>query len=100
MLADWLSEVQFININTNIRLFVIKLDVQWHVLSPWCISSQSHDINLLNRVPEHDCLTFFVLHRTKCKLMHFEWESFSDVTVTLTITLTLFKMHWFAFRSL
>ena len=26
-------------------------------------------INLLNRVPEHDSLTFFVLHRTKCKLM-------------------------------
>ena len=24
-------------------------------------------INLLNRVPEHNCLTFFVLHRTKCK---------------------------------
>ena len=24
-------------------------------------------INLLNRVPEHDSLTFFVLHRTKCK---------------------------------
>ena len=24
-------------------------------------------INLLNRVPEYDSLTFFVLHRTKCK---------------------------------
>ena len=24
-------------------------------------------INLLNRVPEHDSLTFFVLHRMKCK---------------------------------
>ena len=46
-------------------------------------------INLLNRVPEHDSLTFlcyternvnewerfsafFMLHRTKCKPMHFE----------------------------
>ena len=24
-------------------------------------------IDPLNRVPEHDCLTFFMLHRTKCK---------------------------------
>ena len=29
-------------------------------------------------VPEHDCPTFFVLHRMKCKPMHFEWERFSD----------------------
>ena len=29
-------------------------------------------INVLNRVSEHDSLTFFVLHRTKCKPMHFE----------------------------
>ena len=40
-------------------------------------------IHLLNRVPEHDSLTFFVLHRTKCKLMHFERECFADVTLTL-----------------
>ena len=39
-------------------------------------------INLLNRVPEHDSLTFFVLHRIKCKPMHFEWERFSDLTLT------------------
>ena len=26
----------------------------------------------MNRVPEHVFLTFFVLHRTKCKPMHFE----------------------------
>ena len=45
-------------------------------------------INLLNRFPEHDCLTFFVLHRMKCKPMHFEWERFSIVTLTLTVTLT------------
>ena len=32
----------------------------------------------LNRVPEHDCPTFFVLHRTICKPMHSEWERFSD----------------------
>ena len=35
--------------------------------------------------------------------MHFELESFSDVTLTLTlnltvtVTVTLFKMHWFTF---
>ena len=40
-------------------------------------------INLLNRVPEHDSLTFFVLHRTQCKAMHFEQERFFDVTLTL-----------------
>ena len=45
-------------------------------------------INLLNRVPGHNCRTFFVLHRTKCKPMHFEWERFSDVTLTLTLILT------------
>ena len=33
--------------------------------------------NLLNRVPEHDSLTFSVLHRTKCKPMHFDWERFA-----------------------
>ena len=26
----------------------------------------------MNRAPEHDCPTFVVLHRTKCKPMHFE----------------------------
>ena len=56
----------------------------------------------MNRVPEHDCLTFFMLHRTKCKAMHFEWEPFSDLTLTLAVTVTvnvtLFKMYWFTFR--
>ena len=28
---------------------------------------RTYVINLLNRVPEHDSLTIFVLHRTKCK---------------------------------
>ena len=27
-------------------------------------------INLLNRVPDYDCPTFLVLHRTKCILIH------------------------------
>ena len=44
-------------------------------------------INQLNRDPEHDSLTFFVLHRTKCKPMQFERERFSNVTLTLTLTL-------------
>ena len=42
-------------------------------------------INLLNRAPEHDSLTFFVLHRMKCTPMHLEWERFFDVTLTLTL---------------
>ena len=46
-------------------------------------------IHLLNRVPEHDSLTFFRLselpYRTKCKPMHFEWERFFDVTLTLIL---------------
>ena len=33
---------------------------------------------LLNRVPEHDCPAFLVLHITKCKPLHYEWVSFSD----------------------
>ena len=35
-------------------------------------------MNLLNCVPQHDCPTFFVIHRTQFKPMHFEWEIFSD----------------------
>uniref|UniRef100_A0A8C5CMK4 Ubiquitin carboxyl-terminal hydrolase n=1 Tax=Gadus morhua TaxID=8049 RepID=A0A8C5CMK4_GADMO len=31
------------------------------------------NVNLLNRVPEQDCPTLFVRHRTKCKPMHSEW---------------------------
>ena len=30
-----------------------------------------------------------MLHRTKCKQIHFEWERFSDVTLTLTLPLTV-----------
>ena len=39
------------------------------------------NVNLLNRVPEYDYPTFFVLHRTKCKQMDSEWEPFSDISV-------------------
>ena len=46
-------------------------------------------INLLNLVSEHDSLTFFLLHRTKCKWMNFERDCFSDVTLNLILTLTL-----------
>ena len=28
----------------------------------------------MNRVPDHDFPTFFMLHRTKCKPMHFEYS--------------------------
>ena len=39
------------------------------------------NVNLLKRVPEHDIPTFFVLHRTKCKPMHSEWECSQTNTV-------------------
>ena len=39
------------------------------------------NVNLLNRVPEHDSPTFFVLHRTKCKPMHSEWECSQTINV-------------------
>ena len=39
------------------------------------------NVNLWNRVPEHYYLTFFMLHGTKCKPTHFEWELFSDLFV-------------------
>ena len=38
-------------------------------------------INLLNRVPDYDCPTFLVLHRTKCKPMHSEWERSPTIDV-------------------
>ena len=34
------------------------------------------NVNLLNRVPEHDYPAFFVLNRTKCERMHSECERF------------------------
>ena len=39
------------------------------------------NVNLLKRVPEHDSPTFFVLHRTKCKPMHSEWECSQTINV-------------------
>ena len=58
-------------------------------------------INLLHRVPEHDSLTFFAFHRTKCRPMHFEREHFSDVTLTLNPNPNRnpIQNHWFTFRS-
>ena len=38
-------------------------------------------INLLNRVPDYDCPTFLVLHRTKCKPMHSECERSPTIDV-------------------
>ena len=50
--------------------------------SGFCINCATrYHVNLLNRVPEHDCQTFLVLQRTKCKPMHSELESFSDASV-------------------
>ena len=39
------------------------------------------NVNLLKRVPEHNSPTFFVLHRTKCKPMHSEWECSQTINV-------------------
>ena len=39
------------------------------------------NVNLLKRVPEHDSPTFCVLHRTKCKPMHSEWECSQTINV-------------------
>ena len=47
------------------------------------------NVYLLNRVPEHDCQTFFRtqnVNRTKGKPMHFEWEHFSDYLDYQTIS--------------
>ena len=41
-------------------------------MSHHIVVMRTNVIHLLNRVPEHDSLTFFVLHRMKCKAMHFE----------------------------
>ena len=42
--------------------------------------------NRLNLVPEHDCYTLFILHRTKCKPMHFGLEGFSEHTQVFIYT--------------
>ena len=39
------------------------------------------NVNLLKRVPEHDSPTFCVLHKTKCKPMHSEWECSKTINV-------------------
>ena len=39
------------------------------LVSHHIVLMRTNTINLLNRVPEHDSLTFFVLHRIKCKWM-------------------------------
>ena len=69
--------------------YVYAVRVQYYVqsgLAPYRAHALTSVINLLNRVPQHDSLAFFVLRRTKCKPMHFEWERLSDVTLTLTLT--------------
>ena len=45
------------------------------------MSMRTNVINLLNRVPNYDCPTFLVLHRTKLKPMHSEWERSSTIDV-------------------
>ena len=61
----------------------IERTVSYSLVSLDIVFMRTNIVNLLNRVAEHDCQTFFVLHRTTCKAMHFEWEHFSDVTLTL-----------------
>ena len=45
------------------------------------LRAPAHNVNLLKRVPEHDSPTFFLLHRTKCKPMHSEWECSKTINV-------------------
>ena len=41
----------------------------------------SHEKYYIESCPEHDCLTFFMQHKKKCKPLHFEREHFSDFIV-------------------
>ena len=55
--------------------------------------------NLLNRVLEHDCLTFFVLRKAKCKPMHSERERFSDVFVLHRTKCKPMHVEWECFSD-
>ena len=52
------------------------------------------NFNLLNSVAEHDCQTFFILHRTKYKPMHLEWEHFSDFFVLHSTKCKPMHLEW------
>ena len=52
------------NIQTSVRQCILDNAVSRHI-----VLIRTNIIHLLNRVPEHD---FFVIHRSKCKPMHFE----------------------------
>ena len=78
VLAVWIES------DRGVRRTLLSSPVSRHI-----VLMRTNVIHILNRVPEHDSLTFFMLHRTKCKPMHFERERFSDVTLTLTLTLPL-----------
>ena len=63
--------------NVKTKTLTVRYQLDNHSLwtDPLSLSLLSCDIvlmctnviNLLNHVPEHDCLTFLVLHKTKCK---------------------------------
>ena len=42
---------------------------------------RAHATNVNLLCPRAECLTFFVLHRTKCKPMHSEWERSQTINV-------------------
>jgi hypothetical protein len=67
----------FINVTNNLDQMQQRVNAVYYGYSNFC-SRPPQKRNLLNRVPEHECQTLFVLHKTKCKPMHFEWKRFSD----------------------
>ena len=42
---------------------------------------RAHAMNVNLLCPRAECLTFFVLHRTKCKPMHSEWDCSQTINV-------------------
>ena len=56
------------------------LRLQCNPVSRDCVLMRTN-VNLLKRVPEYDSPTFCVLHRTKCKPMHSEWECSQTINV-------------------
>ena len=55
---------------SSMKTLYLLLNYQRNI-TPYCAQSHKRD-SYMNRVPEHDFQTFFVIHRTKCKPMHFE----------------------------
>ena len=68
------SQAQWYTVKKQQHFFqqVLLVSGRTDVTSRHIVLMRTNVIRLLNRVPEHDLTTFFVLHRTNCKPMHFE----------------------------